>query len=151
SAAVRCFKILGRRAEAAIPELVRLFERHKPRDSFSSDDFSAWINVVEALSWLGPKTLAFLLTAAKSADRPDVTSDIVRCLGNFGPDGVPAIADLIEWTRHPEMWLRLNAVNALGQIAQEPDKVIPVLAACLRDADALVRRDAARALGRFRS
>jgi len=151
SGAVRCFKILGRRAEAALPELVRLFETYKPHCSSSLDDLAAWTNVVEALSYLGPKALAFLLAAAKSADRVDVTRDIVHCLGNFGPDGVPAIADLIEWTRHPEMWVRLNAVNALGRLAQEPDTVIPALVACLRDTDALVRRDAAQSLGRFRS
>jgi HEAT repeat protein len=148
--AVRCFKILGRRAEAAIPKLARLFETYKPNGSSSLDHLSAWLNVVEALSWLGPKALPFLLAAAKSAALPDVTRDIISHLGNFGRDGIPAIVDLLEWTRHPEMWIRLNAVNALGRIAQEPKTVIPALVACLGDPDALVRRDAAQALGRFR-
>jgi hypothetical protein len=41
SAAVRSFKVLGHRADAAIPELIRLFERYKPTGSFLDDDFSA--------------------------------------------------------------------------------------------------------------
>jgi hypothetical protein len=149
SGALRCFKTLGRRAEAALPELISLFERYKPRGSFSDDDFSAWVNTVEALSYLGPKALPFLLDAAKNSDRLNVTREIIRLLGNFGREGAPAIPALIDWTRHREQWIRFNAVNALGQIAQEPETVIPALAACLRDTDALVRRDAARALGRF--
>src|SRR6478672_10553025 len=31
---VRSFKVLGRRAEAAIPELINLFERYEPTGSF---------------------------------------------------------------------------------------------------------------------
>jgi HEAT repeat protein len=140
---------MGRRAEAAIPELVRLFERYKPSGSLSDDEFAAWVNVIEALSYLGPKALTFLLEAARKSERPEVIQEIVRCLGNFGTDAAPAIPALIEWTRHAEQWIRLNAVNALGRIAQEPERVIPALAACLRDTDMLVRRDAALALGRF--
>jgi HEAT repeat protein len=151
SGAVRSFKVLGRRAEVAIPELIRLFEVYKPSGSFLDDQFSAWTHITEALSYLGPEALAFLLAAAKNSDCLEATREIIHYLGNFGSEGVPAIADLIGWTRHRDQWIRLNAVNALGRIAQDPERVIPALLECLNDADMLVRRDAAVALGRFRN
>jgi HEAT repeat protein len=151
SGAVNSFKVLGRRAESAIPELVRLLQNYKLKltNSFFDEDFAAFANVAEALSWLGPKALPYLLGAAKDTPCLNATQEIVHCLGNFGPDGAPAIPDLIEWTRNPDQWIRLHAVNALGRIAQAPADVIPTLVACLKDADMLVRRDAASALGRF--
>jgi HEAT repeat protein len=124
-------------------------EFYKP-PSRSNDHCAARENVAEALSYFGPQAFAFLLDAAKNARDLDVTRDLIRHLGNFGRDGIPAIPDLIEWTRHPEQPIRFAAVNALGRIAQDPARVLPALLARLKDADALVRRDAANGIGRFR-
>jgi HEAT repeat protein len=145
--ATRCFKALGPAAASAIPELARMLHDSKPPRS--SSVYGEWLNVLEALSYLGPEALPILLGAAANSPSPEFQRDVIHVLGNFGPDGAPAIPALIAWSRHEDSWIRLWAVHALGRIAQQPAAVIPVLLSALKDSEAIVRREAAQALGRY--
>jgi HEAT repeat protein len=53
-----------------------------------------------------------------------------------------------EQMKSPDPVARLHAVHALRERVKEP-AVVPVLAEALKDEDTFIRRDAARALGKF--
>src|SRR5262249_28725065 len=53
-----------------------------------------------------------------------------------------------EQLKSPDSVARLHAVHALKERVHEP-AVVPVLAIALSDEDTFIRRDAARALGKF--
>ena len=145
--AVESLRALGPQAKSAIPELAKLLDKYKPPHSM--DDYSAWHDACEALSYLGPDALPVLLEAATNIQGQHIQWELIQNLGNFGSNGIPAIPALIGWCHDKDAWVRLGAVNALGQIGQQPEIVIPVLLAALEDPDPLVRRDASEALGGF--
>ena len=58
----------------------------------------------------------------------------------------------VHWTeqmKSPDSVNRLHAVHALKGRVNEPNVVIPALMDALKDEDTFIRRDAARALGKF--
>src|SRR4029434_210482 len=67
--------------------------------------------------------------------------DIIR---RIGPAAIPLLADLL---RHDRTSIRQSAVDALIDLAPETEWIQPALRQALRDADAKVAGDAARALG----
>jgi HEAT repeat protein len=145
--ATSCFKALGPAAASAIPQLAKMLQDSMPPRS--SGAYGRWHDVIEALSYLGPEALPILLSAAANNPSPEFQADVIHNLGNFGPDGAPAIPALIAWSRHEDLWIRFWAIHALGRIAQQPAAVIPVLLSALKDSEAIVRREAAQALGRY--
>jgi HEAT repeat protein len=122
---------------------------HDSRPPRSNGFYGEWLNVLEALSYLGPEALPILLGAAANSPSPEFQRDVIHVLGNFGPDGAPAIPALLAWSRHEDSWIRLWAVCALGRITQQPAAVIPVLLSALKDSESIVRREAAQGLGRY--
>lgn len=54
-----------------------------------------------------------------------------------------------EEIKSPDSSKRLHAVYALQDRVKEPKVVVPILADALNDEDTFIRRDAARALGKF--
>lgn len=143
--AVYALKALGPQAKSAIPELAEIL--NMPPGSM--DDESSRHEAAEALSYLGPESVPYMLTAATNLHGQHFQWGLIQDFGNMGTNGVAAIPALIGWTHDKDAWVRLGAVNALGQIAMEPATVIPVLRIALTDSDPLVRRDAASALGNF--
>ena len=57
---------------------------------------------------------------------------------------IPVLADML---RHDRASIRRSAVDALIDLAPDTERIQPALRRALRDADSLVARDAARALG----
>jgi hypothetical protein len=68
-------------------------------------------------------------------------------LGDMGPAAMPALADLVPLVKDEQVWVRRNAVEALGVIAGED--AVEALAAALTDEDRRVRYNAALALGKI--
>jgi HEAT repeat protein len=62
--------------------------------------------------------------------------------------GVPAIDVLAEALSHPEMWIRIHAVDALSRI-KDP-RVTPILLEMLYDPEREVKKHAVEALGNLR-
>ncbi len=58
-------------------------------------------------------------------------------------------ADWAKQMKSPDPARRLQAIHALQSRAKEKEVVLPVLIEALKDDDTYVRRDAAKALGRF--
>jgi HEAT repeat protein len=54
-----------------------------------------------------------------------------------------------EQLKDPDVGLRLQAVQALGQVRSEAEVAVPALAGALTDREPFVRRDAARALSKY--
>jgi outer membrane protein assembly factor BamB/HEAT repeat protein len=73
------------------------------------------------------------------------TFEIIRRLGP------PAIPLLVELLRHEQTSFRRFAADALIDLAPDTEWIQPVLRRALRDEDAMVAGDAARALGALRS
>src|SRR6266481_5351772 len=114
--AVESFKVLGQEAKSAIPELTRILnDRHA-----STDRHSVTIYAAEALSFLGPEAVPAMLTAATNLQGRHIQWELIQDLGHFGTNGVAAIPALIMWSRDSDEWVRLGAINALGEISSRP-------------------------------
>jgi HEAT repeat protein len=69
-------------------------------------------------------------------------------VGSFGPDAADAAPDLVAVLGHTDARVRQNAVWALGRLKDKAGAAgVEHLGKALSDADAVVRRDAAAALG----
>lgn len=90
-----------------------------------------------------PRSLPVLrrLLDAEHEDLHEVTFEIIR---RIGP---PAIPLLVELLRHEWDSIRRNAADALIDLAPHTETIQPALRRALRDVDAMVAGDAARALG----
>ena len=75
----------------------------------------------------------------------DIGNASAESLVNFG---APAIGILTEALSHPEMWIRIHAVNALAKI-KDP-QVAPVLLQMLNDPEREVKKHAIQALGELK-
>ncbi|HZZ78678.1 MAG TPA: HEAT repeat domain-containing protein [Gemmataceae bacterium] len=61
----------------------------------------------------------------------------------------PSATHFADQLNSPDPVKRLHAVNALRHRTREAKVVVPMLTEALKDQDASIRRDAARALGNF--
>ena len=80
-------------------------------------------------------------------DELDAPPSAALVLGKCGPAAKSAIPDLLACARRPDWSLRAQAIVALGEIGEEPERVIPVLIELLEDP--VVRPAALEALTRF--
>ncbi len=145
-AVVAAFRVLGPDARAALPTLAKTLRTTR----FSTRDYAAWHSASEAIPWIGSEAVPVMLTVVTNLQGIHERWVLIRQFGLLGSNGAPAIPALVVWTGDQDPWVRLGAVSALGEIAQQAELVVPVLrVAALTDPDALVRRDAAEALGSF--
>jgi HEAT repeat protein len=107
-----------------------------------------------ALGDIGPtafneKAVPVLLDVLENDKDAKVRRSAAYALGKYGPVAGPAAAALRKAAEAPEVALRQNAAWALGrlEVATGADSVARLNALLEHDADALVRRDAANALG----
>jgi HEAT repeat protein len=127
-AAAAC-RVLGAKAEAAVPALIALLP-----------EAVAGRSAGEALAAVGPKAMVAL--------RGQLTNELARSRGaaagallRFGTNALPAIPALVVAGQDADATVRLNAVETLGTIGSEGGRlVIDGLTRALRDDDALVRR-----------
>jgi HEAT repeat protein len=138
--AVGAFKALGPQAKPAIPKLAEIVNKR---------GFTGAYDAVEALSYLGPEAIPFLLAAATNHHGQQIQYVIIRRLGRSHAEGAVAIPALIEWSRDEQELVRWAAIMALGEIGQEPEIVVPVLLQLLSSPDRETRGAAASAIGYF--
>ena len=81
------------------------------------------------------------LLAPEYEDVHTVAFEIIR---RIGP---PAIPLMVQMLRHPQDSVRRNAMDAFIDLAPHTESIQPVLRRALRDEDAVIAGDAARALG----
>lgn len=91
----------------------------------------------------GPRSLPLLkrFLAPEHEDLHDVTFDIIR---RIGPSAIPLLVELL---RDRSESIRRGAVDELIDLAPDTQWIQPALRRALRDEDAVVAGDAARALG----
>ena len=127
-AAAGC-RVLGPKAEGAIPELVKLLPEPV-----------AGRSAREALAAIGPKAMVALigqLTNTLASYRGAAANALLL----FGTNAVPAIPVLAAAAQDPDAKVRRRALMALGTIGSDGQAaVVDALTRSLRDEDALVRR-----------
>jgi len=120
------------------PELVRDWT-----DRLQADDPKVRATTEAALVQAGLRSLPLLrqLLEPEHEDMHVVTLEIIR---RIGPPAIPLLVDLL---RHDADSIRRNAADALIDLAPFTEKFQPALRQALKDEDAMVAGDAARALG----
>jgi HEAT repeats len=137
---------LGTEGKSAIPTLAHIINlpRHK------MNDYSVWTESAKAISYLGPDAIIPMLTVATNMAGQHELWELLHNFENLGTNGAPAVPALIHWANDSDYWVRDGVVSALGGIGERPDLAVPVLTNALEhDANSMVRRDAAEALGAF--
>ena len=155
-----------------VAELIRTLEKGTPEQHWNAlidlgdlgpNAAPAVVRMVELLRSKNPDTrLASCMAlgrVGKSAvppltqllDDPEIEVRILACwaLGLNGKEAQPAVDGLLRVAKMEHAPLRRRATIALGQIAGEPEKVVPVLIELLGDEKYTSREDTVDAVGRF--
>jgi HEAT repeat protein len=85
---------------------------------------------VKATAFLGPHakpTLPDLCTALKSDKSKEVRREIPKTLGRLGKDGKDGVAALVAVLTDPDDTLKLNAMQALGDMGTEAKGAMPAI------------------------
>ncbi len=137
--AMRALAALGPGAAPALPVLVR-----GTRDE--SEDVRFW--AVEALGRIGPgaRSAAPALVVVMSDDVRRVQEAARRALEQIGPASAPVLLPALH---APDPWLRANAAEALGTVAEPKREVVTALTRLLADDSLWVRASAAWAIGQL--
>ncbi len=85
-----------------------------------------------------------LLRRFLSTRNEDLHVETFEIIRRIGPAAIPVLADML---RQGQPSTRRSAVDVLIDLAPDTERIQPALRQALRDADSLVARDAARALG----
>jgi outer membrane protein assembly factor BamB len=89
-----------------------------------------------------------LLRRFLNGSNEDLHLETFEIIRRIGP---PAIPLLVELLRHEQIFFRRNAADCLIDLAPDTERIQPALRRALRDEDAMVAGDSARALGALRS
>ncbi len=137
--AMRALAALGPGAAPALPVLVR-----GTRDE--SEDVRFW--AVEALGRIGPgaRSAAPALVVVMSDDVRRVQEAARRALEQIGPASAPVLLPALHAA---DPWLRANAAEALGTVAEPKREVVTALTRLLADDSLWVRASAAWAIGQL--
>ncbi|HSU53293.1 MAG TPA: HEAT repeat domain-containing protein [Candidatus Dormibacteraeota bacterium] len=137
---VLAFKALGPLASPAIPEL---------RQVIQVSNSPSWIEAVQALAAIGAEAVPVLLEFVNQLDDWHLQTVLIEGFGTMGSTAREAIPAIIECATFPDPRVRYAAVYALAGMTEDADAVLPTLLKAIEDADAMVRRTAVRAIGRF--
>jgi hypothetical protein len=137
------FAMLGSDANSAVPELVFVLKETK----------SGWVNLhaTYALCYIGPAGQARLaetladLAAPKRRGTAYIIEDVEKQGVNVD-DLVPALIKNLADRDHD---VAKSTAYSLGEMAIQPDLVVPALTNCLRSTDLYLRGAALDALGKF--
>jgi HEAT repeat protein len=75
----------------------------------------------------------------------DVANASAEALAKFGAPAIPSLTDACS---HPEMWIRIHAIRALGKM--DDPQVAPILLEMLNDPEREVKKHVISALGELR-
>ncbi len=146
--ALQELKEMGPRAKPAVPALANLLV-----------DPAYGSQAAQALGAIGPEAkpaIPALVEAIKreqgkrsgtGSDTPSILSwQAGRALTKIGPASIPQLLILLE---HDDRYVRMTAVNALGNLGPQAKDAVPALNEALNDEDELVRQWAHVALERI--
>lgn len=145
--AALALETLGPKAVIALYELARLATG--PGITSSSDELRlVAVRATLALPWLGEQALPPLLYALTNRENlvPWVAAEAI---GNMGSNALPAIPTLAECAASTNGRLAWKAMDSLGRLQLEPDRVVLVLVDQLNNLDPFHRTCAAESLGKF--
>ena len=141
---------LGRGAKTAAPALAEALE-----DSNETTRHTA----AKALAAIGSEAEAAIPALVKAikreqskrsgtgSDTPSILSWLAgNALAQIGPASLPALITLLS---HEDRYVRLSAVNAVGNMGPQAKDAIPALSEALNDEDELVRQWVSVALERI--
>jgi peptidoglycan/xylan/chitin deacetylase (PgdA/CDA1 family) len=138
--AIAGFRILGRVAEPAIPQLTALV---------SAADTETAASALMALAELGgPRTIPPLI-AALTNNNSGVNVPAAATLGTLHSRARSAVPALLTALASGDAGLRATAARALGEIGMSAERAVPALSRALADTNGQVRLAAASALGLF--
>jgi HEAT repeat protein len=137
----KAFSILGTNAEAAVPQLMRMFEHEGDVDVRSG--------IANALAGIGPPAKAAVPVLLRGAIDSDST---LRCNSFFALSAIHSDPDLVmpmflQAINDSDEGVRANAIAGLGKYGRAAAKGVPGLIKLLKDPDATVRALAAISLG----
>ena len=90
------------------------------------------------------KPLSFYVVQSRT---PNVRAESIRSIGNFGPEAVPALAQLVEGLRDSQVEVRIASAWALSQVGRAGNEAaVKALAQSLADENPKVRSLSAVAL-----
>lgn len=146
--ALQELKTMGPRAKPAIPALADLLA-----------DPAYGSEAAKALGTIGPQAkpaIPVLVEAIKreqgkrsgtGSDTPSTLSWLAgKALTNIGPASIPELMNLL---KHEDKYVRMTAINALGNMGPQAMEAVPVLKDALNDEEELVRQWARVALERI--
>lgn len=139
---VEVFAVLGDRAESAIPELLRT-ATVAARSIASATNGSAQVArnqglfdlSLESLASLGPKAIGPMVGLATNLESQELRIQVIKRFGDTGTNGVAAAPALLIWFHDKNAEVRDAALSSMVGIGKEPDTVLPVLLARLKDPD----------------
>jgi hypothetical protein len=132
--------VLGMLASPAIPELKRLL--------FTNYFHSSIKEAAYALATMGPEGVA-ILTNSMQPGTEWSTMCAIWALGQHPEAGAQAIPFLIEATSSPSEGIACGAIQALGLLVPDDDRVRSALTNAFASPRTTVRDDAARALAKL--
>ncbi len=163
--------LLGPKAKAAVPELVKLLADKDPvirsgvalalskvapengkvvsvlAGALSDSDYGVRHKAARALARCGAaaKGAVPALQKALADARKEVRYAAFGALGRLGPEAVSTLTEALG--NGDDAWARKYAARALGNLGPKATAAVPALAKALSDKDAEVRREAAWSLG----
>jgi HEAT repeat protein len=137
---------IGPAARAAVPEMLKCFNRKDETPAVRKTILHALVNVV------GPEDKAAVpdLKPALADSDPEIVRTAALAMGSIGgPAAAPAVPVLCEILQNPEGDSRAVAAAALARIGPDAAAAVPALGKALADPTPVVRRNAALALARI--
>lgn len=103
--------------------------------------------LVGFLGRLGPVAAPVLVQRLREDESPSVRTGAANALALLQPPAPNVVPALVETLRQPNEYLRLAAINALGQLGTASHAAIgPLIASSQKDSEALARQRATEAL-----
>jgi hypothetical protein len=136
------FQVLGMRAVAAIPELLRQAPQH---------DDGPDMRAFNCLGYMGEASfpaVARIVTNRNSPSRGEAVA-CIRSMTNLGTNTAPAVRLLSEFTRDSDRQIAEDAIRGLGDLRAEPDIALPALIARMHGSDAALEADAMWSICKF--
>lgn len=141
------FKLIGKDATTAMPQLVSLMNNPAAPDTAE--------RAAQALSYIGTNALPPLLAVIDNPKHPCREAAVMAVEGmhkQLGPCAEMVVPHLIPCLTDPaDADVQSAAATTLGRLRSAPDLAVPALAACLTSTNDILQVEAAGALGRFGS
>lgn len=137
-AAVRALGYYKAEAEQAIPKLLKMVSEESDSGIRSA--------CIYTLKNIGKNDQRVVAKFIELIDDPQLVSNVLNYIYNFGDKAAPAIPKLVKLLDSPDRYKRQYACRALGAIGSLAKKALPSLKKAAKDSDSTVRRYATSAI-----